>query len=69
DLFGSEDGYVVPVRDLDGKKLIEAFERLRAQEDTQRRILAEKIPSVRQRAMENGRLVMRLYDSLSGRKA
>lgn len=69
DLFGSEDGYVIPVRDLDGKKLIEAFERLRAQEDTQRRILAEKIPSVKQRAMENGRLVMRLYDSLSGRKA
>ncbi|MBR5116894.1 MAG: polysaccharide pyruvyl transferase family protein, partial [Lachnospiraceae bacterium] len=59
DLFGGEQGLVLPVQELTGAGLIRAFEDLRAREGGLRAILAEKIPGYRERALLNAAEMLR----------
>ena len=60
DLFGTDEGLVLPVKDLTGQRLIGAFEDLRSREDELKRILAEVMPGVKARSLDNAAVLFGL---------
>lgn len=68
DLFGTEEGYVLPVQNLTGpKELVQGFAWLMQQEEPIRQRLKEIMPGYRARALETGKEVDRLWEEFSRR--
>ena len=68
DLFGTEEGYVLPVQSLtEPGELTQRFEWLMQQEESIRQHLLEVIPGYRLRALEIGKEVDRLWEEFSRR--
>lgn len=66
DLFGTYDNYVIPVQQLEKKEdLIDAFEWLREYEDEIRGDLQEVMPAYKERALQAGKEVEKLWEELS----
>ncbi len=66
DLFGTEEGYVLPVQDLTGENdLAEGFAWLMKKEDDVRRHLEKIMPDYCGRARETGKEVERLWEEFS----
>lgn len=66
DLFGSYDNYVIPVQQLEDKEdLIDAFEWLREYEDDIRADLRAVMPGYKERALEAGKEVEKLWEELN----
>ena len=63
DLFGTEEGYVLPVQSLKRKEeLTESFRRLLEREDEIRSRLREEMPSYKEKARQTGKEVDRLWE-------
>lgn len=68
DLFGTEEGYVLPVQNLTGpKELAQGFAWLMEQQEPIRQRLQEIMPGYRARALETGKEVDRLWEEFSRR--
>lgn len=66
DLFGTYENYVLPVQQLERKEdLIDAFEWLRAYEDNIREDLKEVMPAYKERALQAGKEVEKLWEELN----
>lgn len=66
DLFGTYENYVLPVQQLEQKEdLIDAFEWLRAYEDNIREDLKEVMPAYKERALQAGKEVEKLWEELN----
>lgn len=66
DLFGTSEGYVLPVQQLEtAQDLIGAFEWLKDYEDDIRRDLARVMPAYRNRALQAGKEVEKLWEELN----
>lgn len=69
DLFGTEEGYVLPVQNLkEPEELTRGFEWLMLQEDAIRQRLKEIMPDYRAKALETGKEVDRLWEEFSQRQ-
>ncbi len=69
DLFGSYENYVLPVQQLQDKEdLIGAFEWLRDYEEDIRRDLCRVMPAYREKALEAGKEIGRLWEELNMRQ-
>ena len=68
DLFGTEEGYVLPVQNLTGhQELAQGFAWLMQQEEPIRQRLREIMPGYRAKALETGKEVDRLWEEFSRR--
>ena len=68
DLFGTDEGYVLPVQNLTGpKELAQGFAWLMEQQEPIRQRLQEIMPGYRARALETGKEVDRLWEEFSRR--
>lgn len=68
DLFGTEEGYVLPVQNLTGpKELAQGFAWLMQKEEPIRQRLKEIMPGYRAKALETGKEVDRLWEEFSRR--
>ncbi len=66
DLFGREDGYVIPVQSLEQKDdLVKAFQWLADRKDEVRSKLLEVMPDYQKRALSIGKEVDRLWEEFS----
>lgn len=69
DLFGREDGYVIPVQSLEQKDdLVKAFQWLADRKDEVRSKLLEVMPDYQKRALSIGEEVDRLWEEFSQRQ-
>lgn len=66
DLFGTCENYVIPVQQLYKKEdLIDAFEWLRDYEDEMREDLKEVMPAYKEKALQTGKEVERIWEELN----
>lgn len=66
DLFGTCENYVIPVQQLYKKEdLIDAFEWLRDYEDEMREDLKEVMPDYKEKALQTGKEVERIWEELN----
>ncbi len=66
DLFGTAQGYVVPVQELEQEdQLWEAFAQMTERETEIRRLLAERIPAYVEKAREGGRMLEKIIAEIS----
>ncbi len=64
DLFGTDDGYVIPVQKLTNENdLVKAFEFIKCNEGSIRNRLIQKMPEYKLEALQNGKKIIELYET------